>query len=80
MSQSEDLPILITLFGGAAKAALYCAHRTSTASSCAFCEHEGHLATPSHLSEAARWRAQEIIGLHSPAIRQQEMTKLPIPS
>ena len=27
-----------------AKAALYCAHRTSTAVSCAFCEQEGHLA------------------------------------
>ena len=34
------------LFGGVAKAALYCAHRTSTVSSCAFCEQEGHLAPP----------------------------------
>ena len=31
---------------GVAEAALYCAHRTSTASSCAFCEQEGHLAAP----------------------------------
>jgi hypothetical protein len=31
---------------GVTKAALYCAHRTSTVSSCAFCEQEGHLATP----------------------------------
>ena len=34
-------------FKGVAKAALYCAHRTSTVSSCAFCEQEGHLAAPS---------------------------------
>jgi hypothetical protein len=31
---------------GVAKAALYCAHRTSTFLSCAFCEQEGHLAAP----------------------------------
>jgi hypothetical protein len=36
----------IPLFEGVAKAALYCAHRTSTFLSCAFCEQEGHLATP----------------------------------
>jgi len=35
------------LFRGVAEAALYCAHRTSTVSSCAFCEQEGHLAAPS---------------------------------
>jgi hypothetical protein len=34
-------------FRGVAEAALYCAHRTSTVSPCAFCEQEGHLATPS---------------------------------
>ena len=34
--------------GGVAEAALYCAHRTSTFLSCAFCEQEGHLAAPSH--------------------------------
>ena len=34
------------LFKGVAKAALYCAHRTSTVSPCAFCEQEGHLAAP----------------------------------
>ena len=32
---------------GVAEAALYCAHRTSTVSSCAFCEQEGHLDAPS---------------------------------
>jgi hypothetical protein len=32
---------------GVAKAALDCAHRTSTVSSCAFCEQGGHLAAPS---------------------------------
>ena len=37
------------LFRGVAEAALYCAHRTSTFLSCAFCEQEGHLATPSRL-------------------------------
>ena len=31
---------------GVAKAALYCAHRTSTFLSCAFCEQEGHLVAP----------------------------------
>jgi hypothetical protein len=30
-----------------AEAALYCAHRTSTVSPCAFCEQKGHLAAPS---------------------------------
>jgi hypothetical protein len=35
------------LFKRVAKAALYCAHRTSTVSPCAFCEQEGHLAAPS---------------------------------
>ncbi len=47
---NEGLPILYTsLIKGAAKVALYCAHRTSTVLSCAFCEQEGHLATPSYL-------------------------------
>jgi hypothetical protein len=36
----------LPLFRGAAEVALYCAHRTSTVSSCAFCEQEGHLAAP----------------------------------
>src|SRR5713101_5293863 len=36
----------LPLFKGVAKAALYCAHRTSTVSPCAFCEQEGHLAAP----------------------------------
>ena len=43
---SEGLPILYTSMKGVAKAALYCAHRTSTFLSCAFCEQEGHLAAP----------------------------------
>ena len=41
------LPLSLHHFGGVAEAALDCAHRTSTASSCAFCEQGGHLATPS---------------------------------
>jgi hypothetical protein len=47
--RASDKGILIpcTLFRGTAKAALYCAHRTSTFSMCAFCEQEGHLAAPS---------------------------------
>jgi len=39
--------MLQTSAKGVAKAALDCAHRTSTFLSCAFCEQEGHLATPS---------------------------------
>jgi hypothetical protein len=35
------------LVKGVAEAALYCAHRTSTVSPCAFCEQEGRLAAPS---------------------------------
>ena len=50
----RDLPLTrarafrfsVRLFRGVAEAALYCAHRTSTVSPCAFCEQEGHLATP----------------------------------
>jgi len=42
------------LFWGVAKAALYCAHRTSTFLSCAFCEQEGHLAALLYPSEGAR--------------------------
>ena len=38
---------LMSFLEGGAEAALYCAHRTSTFLSCAFCEHEGHLAAPS---------------------------------
>jgi len=36
------------LLRGVAKAALHCAHWTSTVPSCAFCEQEGHLATLPH--------------------------------
>src|SRR5437016_12839626 len=54
-SISRDVPLArarafrfpILLFRGVAKAALYCAHRTSTVSPCAFCEQEGYLAAPS---------------------------------
>jgi hypothetical protein len=40
---SDFLPFLEEV----AEAALYCAHRTSIVSPCAFCEQEGHLAAPS---------------------------------
>ena len=46
ISPGEGLPILTTSLSGVAKAALYCAHGMSTASSCAFCEQGGHLAAP----------------------------------
>ena len=52
-------------FRGVAKAALYCAHRTSTALSCAFCEQGGHLAAPFLILRRPRVaRAQKIISLH----------------
>jgi hypothetical protein len=41
------LQILYVILKGMAEAALDCAHRTSTVSSCAFCEQGGHLAAPS---------------------------------
>ena len=44
---SSNSLYLIPLFRGVAKAALYCAHRTSTVSPCAFCEQAGRLAAPS---------------------------------
>jgi len=43
---SNSSYLSIPLLRGAAKAALNCAHRTSTVSSCAFCEQGGHLAAP----------------------------------
>ena len=43
---NEDLKFPLPLFRGVAKAALDCAHRTSTASSCAFCEQRRHLTAP----------------------------------
>jgi hypothetical protein len=46
-ASNEALSILTSLSRGVAKAALDCAHRTSTVLSCAFCEQGGHLAAPS---------------------------------
>ena len=46
ISPIECLQTPCTSLCGAAKVALYCAHRTSTVSSRAFCEQEGHLAAP----------------------------------
>jgi hypothetical protein len=63
---SEALPILCIFFWGAAKAALYCAHRTSTFLSCAFCEQEGHLAAPILLrARVARARGAASLPSHS---------------
>jgi len=53
-----------SLVKGSAKAALHCAHRTSTVSSCAFCEQEGRLAAPSSSFSGHVARAQKIIRLH----------------
>ena len=46
LSQARVFQFSLPLFRGVAKAALNCAHRTSTVSSCAFCEQGGHLAAP----------------------------------
>src|SRR4029079_4348400 len=62
ISPGEYLPILyfsIPFFRGVAEASLYCAHRTSTFLSCAFCEQEGHLAAPLSPSETARCASKE---------------------
>ena len=47
LAQARAFRFFIPLLKGVAKAALNCAHRTSTVSSCAFCEQGGHLAAPS---------------------------------
>ena len=41
MSPCEGLPIFPTCPMGSSRTILHCAHRTSTVSSCAFCEQEG---------------------------------------
>jgi hypothetical protein len=46
LSRARAFQFSLPLFRGVAKAALDCAHRTSTDSPCAFCEQGGHLATP----------------------------------
>ena len=46
-SRARAFQFPIPPFRGVAKAALNCAHRTSTVSPCAFCEQGGHLAAPS---------------------------------
>jgi len=51
----------LSLFRGAAKAALYCAHRTSTFLSCAFCEQKGHLAAPCAAGGSFQHSAARII-------------------
>jgi hypothetical protein len=46
LSRARAFQFPIPPFSGVAKAALNCAHRTSTVSPCAFCEQGGHLAAP----------------------------------
>jgi hypothetical protein len=47
LSRARAFQFPLPPFRGVAKAALNCAHRTSTVSPCAFCEQGGHLAAPS---------------------------------
>ena len=46
LSRARALQFPLPPFRGVAKAALNCAHRTSTVLSCAFCEQGGHLDAP----------------------------------
>jgi hypothetical protein len=46
LARARTFPFSIPLCKGVAKAALYCAHRATTASSWGLCEQEGHLAAP----------------------------------
>ena len=48
-----------SLAKGVVKVVLDCAHRTSTVSSCAFCEQEGHLTAPSPSFGGRAFREQE---------------------
>ena len=54
LARARPFRFFVFSLGGVAKAALYCAHRTSTVLSCAFCEQEGHLAAPLCPFEGAR--------------------------
>src|SRR5438552_17848130 len=53
--------MLHTSSKGVAEAALNCAYRTSTVSSCAFCEQEGHLATPAPLAAPPTGQLQALL-------------------
>jgi hypothetical protein len=53
LSPIESRLILFVSLGRSGQGALYCAHRTSTFLSCAFCEQEGHLAASSLFLPAA---------------------------
>jgi hypothetical protein len=73
-ARARALRFPIPLFRGVAKAALYCAHRTSTVSPCAFCEQEGHLAAPllyqpnAHLCPFFSSSASASLGPQLPAV------------
>ena len=47
LARARAFQFSLPLSRGVAEAALYCAHRATTASSWGLCEQEGHLATPS---------------------------------
>jgi len=49
------LQFAMPLSRGVAEAALYCAHRATTASSWGLCEQEGHLVTPLPSAKLARY-------------------------
>src|SRR5439155_23155804 len=65
LAQARTFRFLMPFLEGVAKAALDCAHRTSTFLSCAFCEQGGHLAAPPPpLLRPRVARAQKTIRLH----------------
>ena len=76
-SPARPFKFSLPLFRGVAEAALYCVHRTSTVSSCAFCEQEGHLAAPSPAGGLFQHPAK-CLGSRSSETRQ--LTSKPLPS
>ncbi len=64
---SKEALRFLTFFIGSRQTVLYCAHRTSTVSSCAFCEQEGRLPAPFLFLHCHRHRdrLQRIVGFVS---------------
>ena len=69
--------LLQTSAKGVVEVALECAHRTSTVSSCAFCEQEGHLTAPdlSFSGRALREQRKLLTPLRSPSDRAASASK-----
>jgi len=74
LSRARAFPSPPSLVKGVAKAALYCAHRTSTVPPCAFCEQEGRLATlfPSFGDRALR-EHRELSGPCLPLLLRRQL-------